>query len=191
MSSELLKKAIDLSKAGENQDAQDLLRNILREDSRDELAWIWFVGIMPTVDERLRTLERGLKINLESQKLVRAIHALQRTKDEVTRIKALSSSAADHSAGSISRQRGEPRVDPRVEHLAPPPETSQAKAGKKKFIRQLLISIITIVALWRFIFWVGSLVDADDSNAFETLLLKNLKLWILPEGLTLQSPVDP
>lgn len=187
MSSELLKKAIELSKAGENKDAQDLLRNILREDSRDELAWIWFAGIMPTVDGRLRTLERGLKINLESQRLVRAIHALQRIKDEVTRIKALSSSAADHSVGSISRLRGEPRV----EHLAPPPETSQAKAGKKKFIRQLLTSIFTIVALWRFILWVGCLVGADDSNAFETLLFKNLKLWILPEGLTLQSLVGP
>lgn len=190
MSSELLEKAIELSKTGYKKDARDLLRKILREDPNNELAWIWFADTHTTVDERLKILQRGLKTNPNSQRLKQAVHTIQRTKDEITRIKTLSNSAESYIAESISRWRSKPRV----EHISPPPVTFPAKTGKKKLTLQWLILIVTVIVLWQCILWVSSLVGSDDSNTLETFLLNRSEVVDIVGGndLTItHGPTSP
>jgi hypothetical protein len=59
--SQLLKRAIQLCRAGKAQDARVLLRAVLREEPGDERAWIWYVDTLTSDRERILATEEWLR----------------------------------------------------------------------------------------------------------------------------------
>ncbi len=48
MSAELLAKAVALSKAGRQQEARELLVQVITADVHNETAWLWYAYLLPT-----------------------------------------------------------------------------------------------------------------------------------------------
>lgn len=63
MQSRLLNRAIQLSEAGNQDDARRLLQAVIRKDPRNEKAWFSYVRILDTIDERIQALREFLRID--------------------------------------------------------------------------------------------------------------------------------
>jgi len=79
VSSELLKQAIALIKAGRKEQARPLIVRALKANPRDETAWLWLVETLPDDAQRIAALEQYLRINPDNQR-VRVVLARMRAK---------------------------------------------------------------------------------------------------------------
>ena len=77
MSSELLKEAIALSKSGKKNDAQKILKQIIKNDPNNETAWLWFVDTFPTKAERIKAFKLMLKYNPDSRVAKKGLNLLE------------------------------------------------------------------------------------------------------------------
>lgn len=68
MPSTLRKQAIAYLGAGDAKEARRLLQAAIRQEPRDELTWLWYVETLTTDAERIRALERCLRICPDSQR---------------------------------------------------------------------------------------------------------------------------
>jgi hypothetical protein len=59
----LLKQGIAALKAGRKEEARDLLTQVVEQDERNEMAWLWLSGAVETEEERRICLENVLAIN--------------------------------------------------------------------------------------------------------------------------------
>jgi hypothetical protein len=62
-----LDRAIALSRSGKKAEARELLKAILRSDSHNEMAWLWFADTFPDTHNCIAVLEECLKHNPDSQ----------------------------------------------------------------------------------------------------------------------------
>ena len=62
-----LRESIAAAKAGEAAKARELLLRVLKEDDRNEQAWLWLSGVADTTEERRICLENILTINPENK----------------------------------------------------------------------------------------------------------------------------
>ncbi|MBN1137964.1 MAG: hypothetical protein JXM73_15345, partial [Anaerolineae bacterium] len=60
---ELLRQGIAAAKAGQNQQARDLLLQVVDRDESNERAWLWLSGVVDSLDDRRLCLENVLAIN--------------------------------------------------------------------------------------------------------------------------------
>lgn len=72
----MLEQAIVLAKAGDQEEARKLLRQIVAEDPYNEHAWGWLAVCAETVAERRRALEHVLEVNPENEAARRALGKL-------------------------------------------------------------------------------------------------------------------
>jgi tetratricopeptide (TPR) repeat protein len=63
LANELLREGIAAVKAGQKEEARQLLMQVVELDERNEQAWLWLSGIMGTPEERRICLENVLSIN--------------------------------------------------------------------------------------------------------------------------------
>ncbi len=63
MSADLLEQAIALSQAGKQQEACDLLVQVIAADVHDEMAWLWYAYTLATRSERVQALQECLHHN--------------------------------------------------------------------------------------------------------------------------------
>ena len=63
MISESLREAITAVQSGNRNEAQELLLALVREDPRNEMAWLWLSDVMDNVDDRIIALENAIAIN--------------------------------------------------------------------------------------------------------------------------------
>ena len=75
---ELLSQGIAALKAGQKAKARSLLEQVVQQDERNEMAWLWLSGAVDTDDERYTCLQKVLAINPSSAVARRGIEALQR-----------------------------------------------------------------------------------------------------------------
>jgi len=68
MTLDRLSEAIALIKAGRQDNARPILLQILKEDPRNETAWLWLVQTLPTDEQRIAALEQCLKFIPNSQR---------------------------------------------------------------------------------------------------------------------------
>jgi len=61
----LLKRAIELSRAGDRRPAREILAHVIRTNPGNELAWLWYAYNLETNGERVRVLEECLRHNPE------------------------------------------------------------------------------------------------------------------------------
>lgn len=95
---DVLRAGIDAARRGERTTARRLLEQVITEDDRNEVAWMWLASVVNTLAERRNCLERVLEINPGNQ---RAQEALERLRSE----SAGSGSAATPARMSTDEQR--------------------------------------------------------------------------------------
>ena len=76
VSAELLEMAIALSQAGKQQEARELLVQVIAADVHNETAWLWYAQTVPTGDDRIKALEECLHHNPNCAEAQRRLIAL-------------------------------------------------------------------------------------------------------------------
>ncbi|NJP04650.1 MAG: hypothetical protein HC837_02950 [Chloroflexaceae bacterium] len=73
---ELLKQGIDAAKAGQREEALKLLTQVVEEDDRNELAWLWISSLVETPEDKRVCLENVLTLNPSSTHALRGLELL-------------------------------------------------------------------------------------------------------------------
>jgi formylglycine-generating enzyme required for sulfatase activity len=74
----LLKQGIAALKAGHKAEARDLLTQVVEQDERNEMAWLWLSGAVETDEERRICLENVLAINPNNSVAQRGLESLRK-----------------------------------------------------------------------------------------------------------------
>jgi tetratricopeptide (TPR) repeat protein len=77
-SSEKVRQAIQLARAGQRIEARDLLLEVVEADSHNETAWMWLSGLVDTLEDRMIACENVLTINPANEKVRAYLAELQR-----------------------------------------------------------------------------------------------------------------
>ncbi len=75
---DLLKQGFAALKAGRNEEARNLLMQVVEQDERSEKAWLWLSGAVDSDEERITCLEKVLAINPDNKIARQGIEALRR-----------------------------------------------------------------------------------------------------------------
>jgi len=67
-SSELLRQAVELARAGKKDAARDTFLRVVDEDPRNELAWMWLAGLVDSLEDKIIACENVLTINPSNEK---------------------------------------------------------------------------------------------------------------------------
>lgn len=73
---QLLKTAIQTAKAGEREQAHQLLLQIIKQDEKNEIAWLWLSGVVKAKKDRQICLENVLAINPENAMAMKGLKKL-------------------------------------------------------------------------------------------------------------------
>lgn len=76
---DLLQQGIAAFQAGRKAEARELLLQLIEQDERNEMAWLWLSGAVETEKDRLVCLENVLEINPHSRVARRGVEALRRS----------------------------------------------------------------------------------------------------------------
>ncbi|MCU0494504.1 MAG: hypothetical protein MUD01_23200 [Chloroflexaceae bacterium] len=91
----LLQRGIDAARVGRRENARELLMQVVQQDERNELAWLWLSGVVDTPEDQRVCLENVLEINPGNQHARRGLAMLEE------RAKA-SSSNGEQSAAPVA-----------------------------------------------------------------------------------------
>lgn len=75
---DLLKRGIAALKAGRKAEARNLLMQVVGQDERNEMAWLWLSGAVDTDEDRLICMENMLTINPNNESAQRGIEILRK-----------------------------------------------------------------------------------------------------------------
>ncbi len=67
-SSDQLRYAIGLARAGKREEARDILLRVVDEDPHSELAWMWLAGLVDSLEDKIVACENVLTINPSNEK---------------------------------------------------------------------------------------------------------------------------
>jgi tetratricopeptide (TPR) repeat protein len=141
----LLKQGIAALKAGRKAEARDLLMQVVEQDERNEMAWLWLSGAVETEEERRICLENALAINPNNSGAQRGLEGLRKTSPELF-------SGSRQVETSLWRI-GEPKPDPETSSPVPASEKEAEKeplqqaiaaieAGDKEEGKRLLVDVL-------------------------------------------------
>jgi len=82
MTNEILREAIQLSKAGQKEAARLIFEALLRDDPHNETAWLWYVDTLENDTKRIEALEQCLLLNPGSELAKRALTLLKKRYQE-------------------------------------------------------------------------------------------------------------
>lgn len=74
---DLLRQGIELAREGDKAEARRRFEQVLEIDDRNEKAWYWLAGVVPTREERLFALGQVLQINPNNDKARQALDQLE------------------------------------------------------------------------------------------------------------------
>jgi hypothetical protein len=80
--SDNLGRAIDAIRSGDTETGKRLLSEVIRNDPRNEAAWLWMSSVVDTDEQRRACLERVLVINPQNQTARRGLEALAQKQAE-------------------------------------------------------------------------------------------------------------
>lgn len=72
-----LQQAIAAIKSGDKKTGGELLKQILKSDPSNEIAWLWMSQVVNKREDKIRCLERVLKINPDNETAKRGLATLQ------------------------------------------------------------------------------------------------------------------
>ena len=67
MSEELIKKAVVLFRTGEMEQARRILKDVLKDEPKNEKAWLWFLQTFDGVDAKIKAVQLWIKVDQESR----------------------------------------------------------------------------------------------------------------------------
>ena len=76
MSSQDIRQAVLLIKAGRRSEAQKLLKALLERDLNNIHAWVWYVETLPTVQQKIRALEMCARYNPDNERVKQGLQVL-------------------------------------------------------------------------------------------------------------------
>ena len=115
-SSDLLRHAIELARAGKKDTARDMFLRVVEDDPRNELAWMWLAGLVDSLEDKIIPCENVLTVNPSNEK---ARYYLERLK---------------------SRKRMDvPTVEENIKHPKDPLEDAKYLEQDGKFDEALMI----------------------------------------------------
>ena len=76
--SEMVRQAIQLARAGQRVQARDLLLEVVESDPQNETAWMWLSGLVDSLEDRIIACENVLTINPANEKVRSYLSDLQR-----------------------------------------------------------------------------------------------------------------
>ncbi len=79
---DILDHAIELIKAGEKAEAQQLLTPYLEAHPQDVTAWLWKARTKSSIESRIKVLEKCLEYNPGHQQILPALAALNTQKNQ-------------------------------------------------------------------------------------------------------------
>jgi len=82
--SEIVQRAIDAIRSGDKETGKLLLAEAIRNDPRNETAWLWMSSVIDTDDHRRYCMERVLQINPNNETARRGLEALSRSTSDVS-----------------------------------------------------------------------------------------------------------
>lgn len=80
-SSDLLRQAIGLARAGKKDAARDVFLRVVEEDPRNELAWMWLAGLVDSREDKIIACENVLTINPLNEKARKYLESLNRREE--------------------------------------------------------------------------------------------------------------
>jgi pSer/pThr/pTyr-binding forkhead associated (FHA) protein len=80
---ELLRTGIALAKAGKSVHARKILGQVVKDDPRSVMGWLWLAGVVKTKDQQRYCLERVLELNPQNQVVRRILTQLETAKPKV------------------------------------------------------------------------------------------------------------
>lgn len=78
-----LRSAIQAARAGRREEARDLLIQMVEDDPRNEMAWMWLSGLVDSLEDRIIACENVLTINPTNQKVWNYLQDLRRQQQTV------------------------------------------------------------------------------------------------------------
>ena len=66
--SDLLRQAVGLARAGKKDTARDVFLRVVEEDPHNELAWMWLAGLVDSLEDKIIACENVLTINPSNEK---------------------------------------------------------------------------------------------------------------------------
>lgn len=82
-SSELVRQAGELARAGKKEAARAILLRVVAEDSYNEQAWMWLAGLVDSLEDRIIACENVLTINSSNERARAYLARLHRRRDAV------------------------------------------------------------------------------------------------------------
>lgn len=76
-SNDLTRQGIAALKAGDQQQAASLLKQAIREDKNNQIAWLWLSGCVDSDEDKIQCLERVVSIDATSEAGQRAARGLE------------------------------------------------------------------------------------------------------------------
>jgi len=86
---EVLQRAIQAARSGRKGEARDLFIQLVEDDPRNELAWMWLSGLVDSLEDRIIACENVLTINPANQKVRVYREELYRQQEDKNRADAI------------------------------------------------------------------------------------------------------
>jgi tetratricopeptide (TPR) repeat protein len=75
---ELLQQGIALARAGQREEARNILLKVVEQDERNESAWLWLSGLVDSDDDKAIALENVLTLNPNNEWAKRGLQLMGR-----------------------------------------------------------------------------------------------------------------
>ncbi len=79
-STDVLRRAVDLARAGKRVEARTILLDVVENDPRNEIAWMWLSGLVDSLDDQIIACENVLAINPANERVRLYLAELERRK---------------------------------------------------------------------------------------------------------------
>jgi hypothetical protein len=123
MTEDLLNRGIAALKAGRKAEARGLLAQLVEQEPRHELGWLWLSGAVGTDEDRRVCLENVLAINPNNEIAQRGLETLQRSSPRP--VAGLAGATAARPVGATDSGRSRPAVEDGGGATDEPPATKK------------------------------------------------------------------
>jgi tetratricopeptide (TPR) repeat protein len=168
---QLRTQGIAAAKAGQKDQARQMLQQSLQIEPRNEAAWLWLISLARDSRERLFYLNRLLEINPANEMALQSLQQLGLTRQQLAeQVSSLPQKASNQAALAASQEPGVPAANPNRlnqiqpeldnlvrEYLAPPTgyprivwqKKTRARAGERDVIllRAIIAGIVASVLI--------------------------------------------
>jgi len=134
---DLLKQGIAALNEGRKAEAHDLLLQVVQQDERNEMGWLWLSGAVDTDEDRRTCLENVVAINPNNSIAQRGLERFQKSSYGLDS----TSDAVSHEAATV-RPIGEARTGADETHETLRQAVAAIRSGEKERGKQLLVKVI-------------------------------------------------